>query len=54
MLVWQANSCTGVIFGYFFDIIGFRTKSKNIQQIKNEDLNLKKIKDTCSHLELFI
>ena len=37
---------TGIIFGYFFDIIGFRTKSENIQQIINEDLNLKITKDT--------
>ena len=36
----------GVIFGYFFDIIGFRTKSENIQEVKNEDLNVKKTKDT--------
>ena len=36
----------GVVFGYFFDIIGFRTKSENIQQIKNEELNVKKTKDT--------
>ena len=36
----------GVIFGYFFDIIGFSAKSENIQQIKNEDLNVKKTQDT--------
>ena len=40
----------GVIFGYFFDIIGFRTKSENIQQIKNEDLNVEKIKDTSESI----
>ena len=40
----------GVIFGYFFDIIGFRTKSENIQQIKNENLNVKKTKDTSVNI----
>ena len=36
----------GVIFGYFFDIIGFRAESENIQQQNNEDLNLSKTKNT--------
>ena len=36
----------GVVFGYFFDIIGFRAKSENIQQKNNEDLNLSKTKNT--------
>jgi len=36
----------GVVFGYFFDIIGFRAKSENIQQKNNEDLNLSKPKNT--------
>ena len=40
----------GVIFGYFIDVIGFRTKSENIQQIKNEDLNVKKTKDTSANI----
>ena len=37
---------TGVVFGYFFDIIGFRTKSEHIQPKNNEDLNLRKAKNT--------
>ena len=36
----------GVVFGYFFDIIGFRAKSENIQQKNNEDLDLSKTKNT--------
>jgi hypothetical protein len=36
----------GVVFGYFFDIVGFRAKSENIQQNNNEDLNLSKTKNT--------
>jgi hypothetical protein len=36
----------GVVFGYFFDVIGFRAKSENIQQSNNEDLNLSKTKNT--------
>jgi hypothetical protein len=36
----------GVVFGYFFDIIGFRAKSENIQSKNNEDLNLSKTKNT--------
>ena len=36
----------GVVFGYFFDIIGFRAKSENIQQKNNEDLDHSKRKNT--------
>ena len=42
----------GVIFGYFFDIIGFRAKSENIQQKNNEDLNLSKTKNT--YVSIFV
>ena len=37
---------SGVVFGYFFDIIGFRAKSENIQQKNNEDLDHSKTKNT--------